>query len=266
MQERTGNTCAKQALLSVHGLLLHMNKGPIISWLIAFIVMGAAYGSIYGEMETFIKSNEFIEQMFHFASYAVEIAFTSTLMMVMIGLVAILPIVIVNKLYGEEKHGHFSQMFATKVSRKTWYWTTIVIAVCAGLIGVFFAAGSLGCFAVLSMEQDASIKWIDFMKAGYNLFPSVLFFTGLAALLLGWAPRFGKVVYVYVIYAFFLSYFENLLDIPNWMFKTAIQSWLPKMPMESFEFGPFLLMLLVSLALLWLGSIGYDKRDLDDGM
>lgn len=264
VQEPRGRARARPTLLSLPGLLLHINRGPIISWLAAFVVMGLAYGSIYGEMESFIQSNEFIEQMFMFAGFSVEVAFTSTLMMVMIGLVAILPIVIVNKLYTEEKQGHFSQIFATKVSRSNLYWTTILLAICASLVGVFLASASLGLLAVLTMGQDASMHWLDFLAAGYNLFPSVLFFAALSALAFGWAPRLGKLVYIYLSYAFFLSYFENLLDLPDWIFKTAIQSWLPLMPMASFELLPFISLCLVSGLLLWLGAIGYKRRDLDD--
>src|SRR5699024_12549938 len=51
--EKKGRARAKKSLLSIHGLLYKINKSIIISWLIAFMVMGMAYGSIYGDMKTF---------------------------------------------------------------------------------------------------------------------------------------------------------------------------------------------------------------------
>src|SRR5699024_10250465 len=56
--ERKGRENAKKSLLSIRGLLCKVNKSVIISWLIAFMVMGMAYGSIYGDMQTFLESNE----------------------------------------------------------------------------------------------------------------------------------------------------------------------------------------------------------------
>lgn len=40
-----------------------MNKGVMISRMIAFVIMGAAYGSIYGDMQTFLESNEIIPRL-----------------------------------------------------------------------------------------------------------------------------------------------------------------------------------------------------------
>src|SRR5699024_9921219 len=58
LPEREGRANAKKSLLSVRGLLFKINKGTIICWLIALVIMGAAYGSIYGDMQTFLESNE----------------------------------------------------------------------------------------------------------------------------------------------------------------------------------------------------------------
>ncbi|MDD9334565.1 MAG: hypothetical protein PV347_00705, partial [Rickettsiaceae bacterium] len=100
--EKKGRANAKKSLLSIHGLLCKINKSIIISWLISFMVIGVAYGSIYGDMQTFLESNEMMKQMFSNSNVSIEASFTSTIMVVMVSLVAILPILIVNKLFSEE--------------------------------------------------------------------------------------------------------------------------------------------------------------------
>src|SRR5699024_12707564 len=97
--ERKGRENAKKSLLSIRGLLCKVNKSVIISWLIAFMVMGMAYGSIYGDMQTFLESNEMMKQMFYNSDNSIEASFTSTIMIVLVSLVGILLIVIVNKLF-----------------------------------------------------------------------------------------------------------------------------------------------------------------------
>src|SRR5699024_4985212 len=101
LPQREGRASAKRSLLSVRGLFIKLNRGTIISWLIAFVIMGAAYGSIYGDMQTFLESNEMMKQMFSHSGFSIEESFTATIMIVMIGLVTILPIAIVNKLFSE---------------------------------------------------------------------------------------------------------------------------------------------------------------------
>lgn len=265
LSEREGRESAKKSLLSVPGLFLKINKGIIISWLITFVVMGAAYGSIYGDMQAFIESNELVGRMFLHSGVTIEESFTGTIMMVMIGLVSILPIAIVNKLYSSESRLNLSQLFATKVTRCQYYWTSIIIAVIAGFIGILAAAAGLGGTAITVMGSSEVMGMADFIAAGYNFLPSVLFFTGLAAIALGWAPKLGKVIYVYLGYSFFLNYFKGILDLPEWFSKTAIQSWIPRMPMESFDISVFITITVLSIALMATGYIGYSRRDMDEG-
>src|SRR5699024_7637252 len=146
------------------------------------IIMGAAYGSIYGDMQTFLESNEIMKQMFSHSGISIEESFTGTIMMVMIGLVSILPIAIVNKLFSEESRLHLSQLYATKVTRSQFYWTSVGLAIVVGIAGILLAAGSLGGTAISVMGDSTTMDIVDFLTAGYNFLPSVLFFTSLAAL------------------------------------------------------------------------------------
>jgi len=264
--EREGRATAKKSLLSVPGLFMKLNKGVVISWMIAFVLMGAAYGSIYGDMQTFLGSNELMSQMFTISGISIEKAFTGTIMMVMIFLVSILPIAIVNKLFSQEVRMHLSQLYATKVTRTKLYWVSIIIAIIAGIVGILLASGSLGGTAISAMGDESSMNMGDFIAAGYNFLPSVLFFIGLAALAVGWAPKLGKIIYVYLGYSFALNYFSGILTLPDWFIKTAAQSWIPRMPVDKFDAETFIIMIVISFTLMILGFIGYLKRDMMEGV
>ncbi|MHC0551794.1 ABC transporter permease [Salinicoccus sp. CNSTN-B1] len=266
LPEREGRANAKKSLLSVRGLFIKLNKGTIISWFVTFVVMGAAYGSIYGDMQTFLESSEVVKQMFTHSGISIEESFTSTIMMVLISLVAILPIAIVNKLFSEESRLRLSQLYATKMTRSRLYWTSIGLAVISGIVGILLASGGLGGTAINAMGDDGTMDLIDFLVAGYNFLPSVLFFIGLAALVLGWVPKFGKAVYIYLIYSFMLNYFGGILDLPEGLSKTAIQSWLPRMPMEDFDATVFITITVVSILLMIIGYLGYNRRDIKEGV
>lgn len=265
LPEREGRKSAKKSLLSVPGLFAKLNKGVMISWLIAFVIMGTAYGSIYGDMQAFLKSNEIMSQMFTISGGSIEDAFTGTIMMVMIGMVCILPIVIVNKLFSEETRRHLSMLYATKVTRAQLYWTSVILANVAGIAGILLAASSLGGAAISAMGDGSPMNMWDFILAGYNFLPSVLFFAGLAALALGWAPRLGKAVYGYLGYSFALNYFGGILDLPEWFSKTAVQSWIPRMPVDPFDVATFITITVISVALMVMGYMGYRKRDMLEG-
>ncbi len=263
--EREGRATAKNSLLSVPGLFIKLNMGVMVSWLITFLIMGAAYGSIYGNMQNFINSNEMMKQMFTLTGVSIEESFTATIMMVMICLVGILPIAVVNRLFAEESRLHLSQLYSTKVTRSQLYLTSIILAVISGVIGTFLAAIGLGGTA-LSVMGDSSVMNIgDFFASGYNFLPAVLFYIGLSSLALGWAPRMGKLVYVYLGYSFIINYFGGLLDLPDWFSKTAVQSWIPSMPVDQFDGVVFVIISILSIALMVLGYFGYCRRDMVEG-
>lgn len=265
LPEREGRNRAKKSLLSIRGLFIKINKGTIISWLITFLIMGVAYGSIYGDMQIFLNSNEMMKQMFTQTGVSIEESFTGIIMVVMTSLVSILPIVIVNKLFTEENRLHLSQLFATKITRGQLYWTSIGLAIFSSFVGILLAAGGLGGTAITTMENQISMTIVDFLAAGFNFIPSVLFITSLAALALGWAPKLGKVVYIYLAYSFLLNYFGNILELPEWFFKTAIQSWIPRMPIEDFNAPIFITITIMSIALMIVGYLGYKRRDFIEG-
>lgn len=265
LPERQGRETAKESLLSVQGLFLRINRGITISWLVTFMIMGAAYGSIYGDMQSFINGNETIQEMFSFTGVSIEESFTGMIMMIMMVLVAVLPIAIVNKLFNEETRLHLSQLFATKVSRNQLYWTSVGLAIVSGVLGTVAVAGSLSLTAISVMGENPNIRVIDFFIAGFNYFPAVLFFIGLASVVIGWRPRFGKMVYVYLAYSFSINYFGGMIDLPEWLNNSAVQSWIPQMPIEEFNLTVFVLLTLLSVTLMVFGIIGYSRRDMYEG-
>lgn len=186
-------------------------------------------------------------------------------MMVLIAMVAILPIAIVNRLFAEETRLRLSQLYATKVTRAQLYWTSVGYAVAAGVVGILLAVVGLGGTAISAMGDGSLMTMGDFFAAGYNFLPSVLFFTGLAALALGWAPRLGKVVYAYLGYSFALNYFGGILDLPEWFSKTAVQSWIPRMPIDPFDGATFFAITAISIAMMVTGYAGYRQRDMVEG-
>lgn len=265
LPEREGRADAPKWMINVPGFTYYLNQMTAISWWTAFLLFGVAYGSIYGDMKNFLNSNQLLQAMFAQTKISIEVSFTSSIMVVLVGMCAILPIAIVNKLFTEEERGRFGPIFASKVTRTQLFGAAAGFAVIAGLISILLSAAGLGGTALMVMTHTKMTFW-DFLAAGLNYAPSVLFFIGLAALCLGWLPRLAKIVYVYLGYAFMLSYFSGILNLPKWVVKTSPFEWLAKMPTESFDWKSFLIVSAVSVLLILCGWIGYKRRDLADNL
>ena len=200
----------KKSLLSVHGLMLRLNRNTIIGWSVTLFLLGAAYGSIYGDMQTFLSGNELLEAMFTAEGISIEESFTMTIMVVLSGIAMILPIAVMNRLVAEEVSGRLGALYATKTGRGKMYWMTAIIASIMGALALLSASLGLGGTAVSVME-DSKMELIEFIQAGLNYFPVILFITALSGAILGVVPKYAKLLYIYGIQYFselFLKYFK----------------------------------------------------------
>lgn len=263
LPEREGRANAKKSLLSVTGLFINRNKGMIAAWLISFFVLGAAYGAVFGELDSFIESNEFMKMMFVQSGISIEQSFISSIMLVMVSLVCILPVAIVNRLFSEERNRYLSQISGTKVRRGELYWANIILAAASAIAGVLLTALGTGWAAKIAVKDKIMLS--NFFAIGLNLLPVVLLTLGLSALFLGFVPKLGKFVYVYIASSFFINYFGSMLNLPEWISNTAPQNWLPNLPAEQFNLKIYIFLIALSLTLTIIGYLGYKNRDLLEG-
>lgn len=266
LPQRTGRQHASRSLQSVTGLFVRLNGSVILSWLTAFLLMGLAYGSIYGDLQVFVEGNDLIAQVFQTEGVSMEASFTGVITLVMVGLAAILPVTIVNRLFTEEREIRLNQVFATKVSRLKLFTVTITLAFISGVLGVVLGSVGLAVSAIASIEDTVNIGYADFVVPALSQLPYILFFIGLAALALGFFPKLGKFTYLYLVFSFFVVYLKDLIGLPTWFVNLSVQAWLPQMPIEDFDLPIFIVLTLISFAMIVVGYIGYNKRDLIEEM
>lgn len=262
--EPKGRAHAKKSSLSVPGWIFGLNRGVIITWLITFVLFGALYGSIYEDMQSFLEGNEFIQQFLAAggSNVSMEVSFTSTIMVVLIGIIPILPIIVINRLYTEEREQRLELILALPVSRQKLYLTAIILAIILSIIATVITTYSLGVTALSTMTDTSMLDMNDFFKGSLNLFPTILFFIGLAGLCLGIFPQVGRLSYLYLVYSFLLEYMGGMLNLPDWLQKTSLHSWFPLVPTNEIDWPTFTTVSLIGIAMMVVGFVGYIKRDL----
>ncbi len=262
-----GRANAKKSLMSVIGIFWRLNKGSIITWFSTYIILGVTFGSIYGNMQTFLEGNDILKSFFLYSGSSLEASFTSVMVMFIMVTVAILPINIMNKLYLQEERMHLSQLYSThKISRFKLFGTNLSLATLAILISILLSALSLGLTALTVMNSTTVMTLNDFMQASFNFMPAMFFFLALSCLFIAYLPKARNTVYVYLTYSFFMYYFKEILDLPKILEQTAIFNWISRVPVESFNMTVFYTTLCLSVVLIVLAYIGYLKRDTNEGL
>ncbi|KAB8133606.1 hypothetical protein F9U64_11895 [Gracilibacillus oryzae] len=164
------------------------------------------------------------------------------------------------KLINEEKKGRLDQLYATKLSRAKFYWYHVLLASLLGVLGQFAAIFGLYSAQLSVMETPFSL-W-EITRAGIVWLPAVLFFIGILSVLIGWLPRLTVIIWGYLVFAFFVSYFGQMMTIPEFVVNLNVFSYIPKVPTEEWNWGSLIVILLMALFMFFIGFIGYKKRDL----
>ncbi|NGY80412.1 hypothetical protein F6Y02_40735 (plasmid) [Bacillus megaterium] len=261
LPERAGHAHAKEHMLSLPGLVLRLQKIFIIGWLFALFICGAMYGSIFGDMDDFASENEIMKQMFlHNSDYTIQEQFMSVLFVILSLLTTIFIVGSLMRLVNEEKKGRWDQLYATKLSRTKFYWYHMIIASILGVVGQFSAI--LGLYLAQRSVMETPLSFWEITKAGIVWIPAIFFFIGILSVLIGWLPRFTMIIWAYLIFAFFISYFGQMMEIPKFVTNLDVFSYIPKIPIEEWKWGAIIFIKLLALFIIVIGFIGYKKRDL----
>jgi ABC-2 type transport system permease protein len=90
----------------------------------------------------------------------------------------------------------------------------------------------------------------------------VLLLAALAALLHGWRPGWGKVVWVVLAVWFVLDYLGGLLNVPDWLVKSSPFAHIPEVPAADLTWGAPTVIAALCLLLVAVGVTGFRRRDI----
>ncbi|GAB2535579.1 ABC transporter permease [Gracilibacillus alcaliphilus] len=258
--ERKGRKNASALLQTKLGLVFHLQKTMILSWLAGILIMGIASAAILPELEKFFQDNEAL-QAFLTANGSLMEQFILLMMSIMIIFISAPVIMSVLRLHGEEKAQRTEVIYSKALSRaklyRTYTWLAVLIA-CIFPLLLACSIWGVGFFAA-----DEMMAWEEVFGAAIVYIPALLVLAGIALFLLGWLPKLISLVWLFVIYGFVVIYLGDLLDLPKGIKLLSIYEHIPMYPSEDFSWGVILSYLLISALLIVFGFVGYRRRDME---
>jgi ABC-2 type transport system permease protein len=262
IQARPGKKEASGFLKTPIGLAFRIQRTAFIAWSIGLFILGVSYGSVMGDLESFFQGNELLEELLIAEEgYSLTEQFIPMLMLVMAILATIPPIMVINKLIGEERKNRIEPILSKAVSRYQLMGSYLILAIFNGWIMLSLTAAGLWVAADAVMEDSFSFSMI--YEAGIVYFPAILVFVGLATFLIGILPRASSMIWIYLIYSFVINYLGGLLDFPEWLTKTSPFGYIPALPVEDMEWLPVITLIIIAIILIGVGLFGYRNRDVE---
>ena len=261
---KLGPRKAAQSLLSLNGLAWRLQRGSMIVWLIGSFVIGLAYGAIIGVVETYIGDNEMVQAILATAGDS-DASMTDQFipfLIVFLVIMLLIPLVgVILKLAGEEKRHLSEQILARAVARRSLLISYWLISMIASVL--LFAAGAFGFWlgGLTSLEDPIALRVL--LSAISSYLPAAWILIGLAVLLIGWLPKFISLATLMIGFTFFIVFFGELLELPQFVIDLSPLTHVPNLPIEDASVATFFIMSMIAALMMIVGFIGYCKRDMN---
>lgn len=257
---KPGRSEARSYLKSPLGLGIRILRLTIISWLLGIFVIGLSYGSIFGEMDTFLENPVLAEVLPEVEGYSKEVLFLSFLNIIMSMLCAIPALIITLKIKGEENRGRIQHFLSKRISRNQIIGSYLFLAIVAAIFSLFLSGLGLWLAIIAVMENPISFGTI--ISSAIIYLPALLFMIGLSITLIGLYPKGSSLIWIYLGYTFFCLYLGEILGFPEWMKKLTPFGFIPQLPVDDVNYLTLSLMTIISIGFIFLGFLGYKKRDI----
>ncbi|QEA31612.1 ABC transporter permease [Secundilactobacillus malefermentans] len=263
----SGRRTASRFLRGPISLGWRLNRTIIISWFIGVAALGASYGSIFKNIGQILKSNSTMQQVFtkgasNAASHQILLNFIAIISIIIVIVSSIPSVQLMLKLKSDEGKGWLELLHAKPLSRTRLYLSYYLISAISGILLWFVGIGSLIVTGNSVLDSANQLSY-DLLWSSFAAFiPALLIMIGITAVIVGFIPRFGSAMWLYIVYAVVAMYLGNLVDMPNWAKQFTPFAWVPKVPLKDFNGVTFSWMLIVAAILLVVGLYGYRRRDL----
>ena len=259
---KPGRKYASRFLQNPLGLAFRLQRTGIIAWMVAMVLLGASYGSVLGDLESFFAGNDMMKDLLTSVDgFSLTEQFIPMLMTVMAMISTVPVLMTMFKLKGEEGKNRTEHILGRAVSRTQLLGSYFIISIVVGF--VILSLTAVGLWSAGSVVMEDGIAFGRIYGAAMVYLPALWMMTGLAVLLVGIVPRLTGLTWLYLGYSFIVVYLGGLLQFPEWMSNLSPFGHIPQLPVEDMDFMKAAVLTIISIILVVIGFIGYQNRDIE---
>ncbi|MBN1172416.1 MAG: multidrug ABC transporter permease [Micromonosporaceae bacterium] len=246
---------------SVWGLALRINRGPLISWLVAFAGLGTVFGFLATSVGDVFASNPTMGGLIAGGATTqtgLLFEFLITILRLVGIIAAVFGVQIVMRIYAEEIDYRVEPLLAAALSRARYLASNAVIAFAAPALGLLVAGTIIGLIAHTG-EPDLPVT--DVIGQAAATIPAVWAIIALALAAVGANPRTRLAGWLAVIATFALTILGPLFRLWNWILGISPLWHVPNVTTTSPDFSGLTAVAGVTLALTAIAFAGFRHRD-----
>lgn len=243
-------------------LVLRLNRGPIITWTIAFVALGGVFGYFATSITDILGSDSAVTQILAAGATTPEALVSAFLVTILslVGIIAAIPgVQIMLKMRTEEMEDRVEPIMATKVVRPRYYASNVILAVASPAI-FLLVAGTL--VATLASTADIGVEFGDAFLQAVVTIPAVWTVVAVSVAVVGARPQVGFAAWLGVLASFGLTLLGPTFKLWDWILAISPFWHVPNVTLEDADWWGLLWISLVTALFIAVGFVGFRRRDL----
>ncbi|ROO86791.1 ABC-2 type transport system permease protein [Actinocorallia herbida] len=245
---------------NVWGLALRLNRGPILSWLVAFAGLGTIFGFLAGPVgDVFAEGpGAFLAASAGAGPEDLLFGFVAQILQIIAIIAAVFGVQIVMRVYAEETDYRVEPLLAGSLRRATYLTSNAVLAFLAPALGMLLAGGVLG---LVVTRTEPAISAVDVLGQAAVTVPAVWVLVALALAAVGANPRVRLVGWLGIVATFALTLLGPLFRLWDWILGISPLAHVPNLTAADPDRIGLLWITLIAVAFTAVAFAGFRRRD-----
>lgn len=243
-------------------LAVRLNRGPLITWILAFAALGLVFGYFTTSVNDILRADTAVQQVLASGAATGEDLISAFLVTVLslIGILAAVPAIqVMLKVRAEELDDRVEPIMATAVSRPRYYASNVLLALIAAG-GYVLVAGTL--VAAVAARADLGISFPDAVMQAVATVPAVWTAVAISVAVVGARPILSHAAWLGVLASFVLTLLGPTFGLADWVLAISPFWHVPNITGTSPDFSGLIWITILTLLFLVIGFAGFRRRDL----
>ena len=253
---------ARGKVRSTRALAAFINRGPFITWSIAFVAIGSIFGFFTASVPDLLGSNSSIQQLLASGATTPEDlagAFLVTILS-LVGIIAsVAGVQVMVKVRSEELEDRVEPVIATAIRRQRYWGSNVRQALLTSTVCVVIA-GTL--ISLLASRADLGLTFGDAFLQVLATVPAVWTVVAVSVAVVGARPHVIVAAWVGVLLSFVLTLLGPTFGLPDWALGISPFWHVPHTGAESVDWSGLAWISLFTLGFIAVGFGGFRRRDL----
>lgn len=200
---------------SIWGAALKLNRGALISWLIAFAFLGTIFGTLAGSIGDLITGNPAMTQVLAqggAGAAGLTFAFLATILRIIAIIAAVMGVQFALRVHSEETSDRVEPLLAGPLRRHAYLASHAVIALASTAVAMLVAGIALG---LVAHGADSAVSVGDVIVQALVTVPAVWVLVALALAAVGARPSLRVLGWLGILVTFALTMLGPTFNLPE---------------------------------------------------